>query len=157
MRILYGSILGLIKQINDGMLILVNRNLREWNLTFSQMQVLSTIRHMGGSATQRSLEKALQVSHPTITGLVSRLEKNHFVSTATDPKDRRNKIVTLTDLAEKYRLSMEKSRPEKEALMLDGLSPEDTEALKKYLLIIRSNICKNGEDNVPPPDNFGSQ
>ena len=66
----------LIKQISDKMRANADAVFRKHGLTYSQVHVLSFVQACGGSATQKESEIYLDVSHPTIVGLVSRLEKS---------------------------------------------------------------------------------
>ena len=54
------------------------------------------------AGNQKQLQTMMNVSHPTMVGLVQRLEANGFVTTAPDTMDRRNKIVSLTEEAEAF-------------------------------------------------------
>ena len=83
----------LIKQISDKMRANADAVFRKHGLTYSQVHVLSFVQACGGSATQKEIEIYLDVSHPTIVGLVSRLEKSGFVTSHVDENNRRNKIV----------------------------------------------------------------
>ena len=89
----------LIKQISDKMRANADAAFRKHGLTFSQVHVLDFVLACGGSATQKEIEIYLGVSHPTIVGLVSRLEKAGFVTSHIDENNRRNKIVCVTSAA----------------------------------------------------------
>lgn len=136
------SIIGLIKQINDAMVLQMNRNLSEWDLTFSQMQILRVLHKNGGAASQKYIETSLGVTHPTVVGLVTRLEKNGFVETHHDDADRRRKIVTLTPKAGLHRQSLESAKADAEKRLLSGFSAEDLSSLEKYLMALRANACE---------------
>ena len=89
----------MLKKVNDRIHIQADANLKECGLTFSQMRVLMVLRKNGGQVSQKMIEEELGVAHPTVVGIVSRLEKNGFVSCYMDPADRRSKIVCETEKA----------------------------------------------------------
>ena len=93
----------------------------------------------GGSTTQKEIEIYLDVSHPTIVGLVSRLEKSGFVTSHVDENNRRNKIVCVTEKAQQTRESLEIERKKKERRLEQALGQQEREQLM-YLLSRLSQI-----------------
>lgn len=65
----------MLKKVNDRIHIQADANLKECGLTFSQMRVLMVLRKNGGQVSQKMIEEELGVAHPTVVGIVSRLEK----------------------------------------------------------------------------------
>ena len=61
-----------------------DNDLKTQDLTFSQAQVLVVIERNGGTIAQKEIEKILDVSHPTIVGLVNRLHEKGFVECEVD-------------------------------------------------------------------------
>lgn len=130
----------LIKVISDRMKALGDNDLREHDLTFSQTQVLAAIEHEGGTVAQKEIEKILDVSHPTIVGLINRLQDKGFVTCETDETDRRSKIVTLTPKAVSLGRTMREKRDQSEKGMLEGLSDEEIEQLNVLLRKLYRNM-----------------
>ena len=54
---------------------------------------------MAGRRRKKEIEGFLQVSHPTVAGIISRMEQNGFVRCWLDPADKRSKIVCQTERA----------------------------------------------------------
>ena len=69
-------------------------------LTSVQLLVLGRISLLESNGVseinQRDLEEAMQVTHPTMTGIIKRLENKGFVSCMPSPADRRYKKITCT-------------------------------------------------------------
>lgn len=130
----------LIKVISDRMKALGDNDLREHDLTFSQMQVLGVVERSGGTIAQKEIEKILDVSHPTIVGLVNRLQDKGFVVCETDDTDRRSKIVSLSPKAVSLGRTMREKRDMAERGMLDGLSDEEIEQLDTLLRKLYANM-----------------
>ncbi|MDD6451089.1 MAG: MarR family transcriptional regulator, partial [Lachnospiraceae bacterium] len=105
-------------QINRLLEYNFGENLKKWGLTFSQAHVLKTLYVNQGQATQKEIEKQLGVSHPTVSGLIHRLEKNGYVTSEIDKRDKRNRIVTLTDRAMEHRALVMEGRKKIENLLL---------------------------------------
>lgn len=130
----------LIKNINDKLKAKADADLKHYNLTLTQSRVFAFLRHKGGQATQKEIETFLEVSHPTVVGIVSRMEQNGHVTTLTDERDKRNKIVRLTRQSEALGLDMEHNILATEQKILSTLSAEDAERLREMLLIVCRNL-----------------
>ena len=99
----------------------------------------------GGSLKQ--IEKELEISHPTVVGLVQRLETKGFVESFTDEKDRRIKMVLLTERAYEHQHFMETRFREKEKLMTRGMSEAEVQELIRLLRKLHTNLENDKEDN----------
>lgn len=132
----------LFKAINERMRARFDSQLKKNDLTFSQCQVLSFINFNGGQVTQKQIEAFLEVSHPTVVGLISRLEKNGYLSCHTDENDKRNKVVCQTEKAESFSGEMYRSKIEGEEILLNGLSDRERAELRRYLERVYDNMKK---------------
>lgn len=132
----------LFKAINEKMRVRFDSQLKKNDLTFSQSQVLFFINNNGGSVTQKQIAEFLEVSHPTVAGLISRLEKNGYISCHADESDKRNKIVSQTKKARDFSGEMCRSKDEGEEKMLEGLDDKERAELRRYLETIYNNIKK---------------
>ena len=81
----------------------LNERLQEKGLTGVQFGVLSQLRRLRRAGqeeiNQRDLEEATRVTHPTMTEIVKRLEKQGFVKCAPSERDRRFKCIRPTEKA----------------------------------------------------------
>ena len=85
----------LVKRLSNRMSVVVDASLKKHDLTFSQIRVLDFIYEHGGEVNQKEIEEFLNVSHPTVVGLVGRLEHNGFIFSRVDEEDRRSKRCLL--------------------------------------------------------------
>ena len=129
----------LIKSINDKLKVRADAELKKYHLTMSQSRVLVYLRSRGGQATQKEIETFLDVAHPTVVGLVSRMEQNGYV-TCWPCEDGRNKYVKLTLQAEAIDKDMQRNQLENEEMLLAPLSPEDRERLRDLLLTVAEHL-----------------
>ena len=137
----------LIHKIDNRIKTRIDNQLKKNDLTFSQSQLLHHLEKHEGTLNQKELQKIMNVSHPTIVGLVQRLETNGFVRTETDPSDRRNKIVYTTEAAQKFKEELMKRRKKSNKKMLEGISAEDLETARKVLNRMLDNINAMEEDS----------
>lgn len=69
------------KIINDRIKARADADLKTHDLTLTQTRVLGFLAESGGQATQKEIEADLQVSHPTVVGIISRMEQKGFLCT----------------------------------------------------------------------------
>ena len=129
----------LIKSINDKLNVRADTELKKYHLTMSQSRVLVYLRSRGGQATQKEIETFLDVAHPTVVGLVSRMEQNGYV-TCWPCEDGRNKYVKLTAQAEAIDRDMQENMHANEEMLLAPLSPEEREQLRDLLLTVAEHL-----------------
>ena len=89
---------------------------------------------------QKDIEDYLGVSHPTVVGLIARMKEKGFVECSMDQKDRRNRIVTITEKAIALGEDMCKMIDENEQKMLRSLSDQQILVLESALKIIYENL-----------------
>lgn len=130
----------LIKSINDKIKVKADADLKSHKLTLAQSRIIIFLASKKGQATQKDIENFLQVSHPTVVGLVSRMESRGFLSCHLDPDDRRNKIVMLTDSAKETGFNMDEVIQNLEKKMLSPLTDEQIVQLTNMLEIIYKNL-----------------
>ena len=68
-----------------------------------------------------------------ITGLVDRLDSQGIIERVADPKDRRIKLIKLSEKGRKYRKNMLESLSEAEAADMQKLTTAEQEQLKRII------------------------
>lgn len=130
----------LIKGINDKLKVRADVDLKEFDLTLTQSRVMGFLTDNGGQATQKEIEVFLGVTHPTVVGVVSRMEQKGFVVSWLDEKDKRNKNVKLTDKANAVGAGMDRQVEAMETMLVASLSAEEVEKLKDMLWVMYNNL-----------------
>lgn len=134
------SIGGMIKYISDKVRQKADNNLKDHNVTLSQVRVLNFLWRENGSCSQKQIEDFLQVSHPTVVGLVSRMEQSGYIQTSVSPDDKRNKIVTVTDSGMSLACELCRYMEDIDKRMLVGLTDEQQAQLAHMLYIVAQNF-----------------
>ena len=75
----------------------------------------------------RDVEEAFQLSHPTVSGLLNRLEKKGFIVLQSDPADRRCKRICLLPKGKECLCVMGRTVRQIEAQMVQGFTPQEQE------------------------------
>lgn len=130
----------LIKSINDKLKVKADESLKDSGLTFSQSRVLAYLNMHDGQATQKEIEDDLGVSHPTVVGIVSRMEQNGFLTTWFDTKQQRSKMVALTEKAMTVGADMDAAIQLQETELLDGLTQEEADVFERALTSIYQKL-----------------
>lgn len=82
----------------------MNKILGKYDLTSSQAPIIGYIyraEETGIEIQQKDIEEYFYLKNPTVTGILDRLEKKGFVARKISDKDRRKKIVTLTNVSKR--------------------------------------------------------
>lgn len=124
----------LIRQINNALEKRCNSQLKEIDLTFSQMAALIELSNTSAKKlTFKELEKRMSLAQSTTAGLISRLEQKKLVSVSGDEGDKRIKYVEVTALGETYCNRAKQDMEDMEAKLLEDLSEEEKEILISLL------------------------
>lgn len=130
----------MIKYISDKVRQKADNNLKDHNVTLSQVRVLNFLWRENGSCSQKQIEDFLQVSHPTVVGLVSRMEQSGYIHTSVSSDDKRNKIVTVTDSGMSLACELCRYMEDIDKRMLVGLTDEQQAQLVDMLYIVAQNF-----------------
>lgn len=117
-------------------------------LTTQQWAVLGALSRpkAEGGMSVGDLARYLLVSRQNLSGLISRMERNGHVRTKTDGRDRRSRLVTMTEAGRKVwiaRVQPKIARYYEQAL--DGFTVNDTAHTLHYLLKILDNMKRLDE------------
>ena len=98
------------------------------------------------SFVQNIVEAEFHLTHPTVSGLLSRLEQKGFIELRTDPEDRRCKRIYVLEKGVRCHELMHKTIGENEQRMLLGFTPEEQELFSDFL---QRAIRNMGGDPTP--------
>lgn len=134
------------KLIHDEMIRRRNEEMKADDLTFSQAAVLFFLfRKQEEKISQKELCEAMQVTHPTMIGLLSRMEEKGLITTGTDPENHRRKLIRITrkgaDLVERQHSRHEAG----DRVLVQGFTPEEETEFNRLLALVYDNIRKENE------------
>lgn len=111
-------------------------------MTSAQFTVLNHFARLGGERTPAQLAASFQVTKGAITNTLQKLEEKGYVAIATDPNDRRSKIVTATDKGLSKRNETLAATAPALAQMVEELDVSDVEAALPFLREVRIHLDK---------------
>lgn len=129
-----------IKRISTALDRKRTRDLEDLELTSSQGMVLGYLaRNREDPVSPGDIGRHFGLSHPTVTGILQRLEAKGFVEYADDPEDRRRKRVAVTERALECHARILEGFANTEALLTVGMS----EAERSQLLALLNRVAEN--------------
>ena len=120
--------------------------LSEKELTGVQFGVLGALGRLDrekGEVSQRDLERATRLSHPTMTGILRRLEKKGFLCWETSRRDRRCKSIRLTDKARALKTEVIETENATFRWLTRGLSREQLDELISITDLMLENVLES--------------
>lgn len=130
-----------VKRINDCIEKKANQNLKDYGLTLTQVRVLFYLYERKDAITsQKNIEDAFAVAHPTVVGILKRLEEKGLIYCSIDHTDRRMKNVYLTELINNVYEDISDKKAKLEYQLVAGLSNSQIEQLRDTLATIYENI-----------------
>ena len=112
---------------------------QEFDLNKSQAGVLFTL-HRSDSMSQKELAARLNVTPPSITASIQKMERDGYLTRHPDPKDQRVMRLSLTEKGKSCIQSVWTVAQQMEELMFCDMTVEEVALLKRLLLQISDNL-----------------
>ena len=127
----------LAKRIGD-------EHMKQIGLTKSQADVIILLAHEFDKVFhQRDIERALNYTNPTVTGLLNRLEQKKFIVRQVDKSDSRARVIQLTDEALAVLEEIYQSIRQTEQILFEGFSQEEIDLLKPLVSKMAKNALRH--------------
>mgnify|MGYP000064839127 CR=1 FL=1 len=120
-----------------------DNKMKEWELTMSQAIVLEYLNNTpSDNITQKDIEHHFNLQHPTVSGILKRLEKHGFIRTEVNKADRRAKNIFITEKAALVDTRAKKHQALMEETFVKGFSVREIETLRAYLKRVLINVTE---------------
>ena len=103
------------------------------DLTAAQGHIMGFITHREQPPCARDIEEAFHLSHPTVSGLLARLEKKGFIEFLPDEKDRRCKRIHILPKGRELEETMHNTIMATEAALVRDFTEEEKEQFSRLL------------------------
>ena len=107
--------------------------MEEMDLTAAQGRIMGYLAHSKQAPCSRDIEEVFHLTHPTVSGLLSRLEKKGFIEFRPDEHDRRCKRIFVLPKGVECDARMRQTLQNNEALLVQGFSEEEKELFAQLL------------------------
>lgn len=107
--------------------------LAQMGLTAAQGHIMGYLCRSPQPPCPRDLEQAFRLSHPTVSGLLRRLEKKGFIALRPDPEDKRCKRIHILPRGEACNQHMHETMDAIEKQIVRGFSAEEQQLFSRLL------------------------
>ena len=107
--------------------------LEQLELTAAQGHIMGYLIHCSDPPCPRDVEETFHLSHPTVSGILSRLEQKGFVELRPDAKDRRCKRIWVLPKGMQCHELMNQTILRNEEQLVRGFTPEERELFRSCL------------------------
>lgn len=110
----------------------LNNRLMTYNVTKSQWFAMYYI-NKNGYLSQKELANFMKASQPTVTGILDRLEKQGFIERREDQKDKRKKVIGLTQKGKEINEKLTSIAEDFKNTCLENVDQKDQETFLEIL------------------------
>lgn len=114
--------------------------LGQMELTSSQGRLLGYLARREEPLCPRDIEEEFHLSHPTVSGLLARLEKKQFIALRPDERDRRCKRIYILPKGMNCHEKINKTILENEERIVRGFSQEEKALFADFLTRAAGNM-----------------
>lgn len=132
----------------------MTRTLETMELTAAQGQIMGFLATHPQPPCPRDLEEAFHLSHPTVSGLLSRLEQKGFVELRRDPEDGRCKRIYVLPKGRDCQHTLYQTILSNENQFVQGFSQEEQAMFRSMLQRAIANMrgaCAQTEQEESKP------
>ena len=120
--------------------------LETMELTAVQGHIMAYLAHAKTPPCPRDLEAEFHLTHPTVSGILSRLDQKGFLELRTDPEDRRCKRIYVLEKGWQCHEVMHRTLQENEKRITEGFTEEEQALFADFL---QRAIRNMGGDPTP--------
>ncbi len=139
----YGHLLRILHWCTDQAM---TSALETMELTAAQGHIMGYLAHKQEPPCPRDVEAEFHLSHPTVSGLLSRLEQKGFIELRTDPDDRRCKRIYILEKGHQCHDLMHHTIQTNERRIVEGFTPEEQE---QFAALLQRAITNMGGSPCP--------
>ena len=112
---------------------------QEFDLNRSQASILFTL-HRRSSMSQKELASSLNMTPPSITSAIQKMEREGYITRKPDEADQRIMRLALTEKGESCIQNVKQVAEEMSSLIFRGMSPEEIMLFRRLLMQINDNL-----------------
>ena len=130
MSVHYGHLVRILHWCTDQSM---TNALEKMELTAAQGHIMAFLAHSAEPPCPRDVEEKFHLSHPTVSGLLSRLEKKEFIQLLPDEKDRRCKRIHVLPKGRECMENMHQVIQSNEKRLVEGFTEEEQRLFADFL------------------------
>lgn len=150
MQLRYGHLIRVLQNCADQAM---NNALASMDLTAAQGHIMGFIARRKSPPCARDIEETFQLSHPTVSGILSRLEQKAFVELRLDQQDRRCKRIYILQKGRELEETMHQTILATEEKLVQDFTEEEKEQfqalLKRAIHNLDGSLCRRRHKEDP--------
>ena len=139
----YGHLLRILHWCTDQS---ITHALEQMELTAAQGHIMGFLARSKTPPCPRDIEEAFHLSHPTVSGLLQRLEKKEFIQLIADDHDRRCKRIHVLPKGRECQENMHQVIQTNEKRLVEGFTEEEqakfAELLNRAIANMGGSPCR---------------
>jgi DNA-binding MarR family transcriptional regulator len=132
-----------IKVLNTILEREINHQLASYGLTGGQGRIVGYLsHHLEQETCQKDLEREFELSHPTMSSILSRMASKGIIVTAPLPQDKRFKTIALTEKGLELDREIHSSIENMEARLVTGFTEAEKQEVRELLHRMIQNLTE---------------
>lgn len=140
MSVHYGHLVRILHWCTDQSM---TNALEEMELTAAQGHIMGFLAHSKEPPCPRDVEEKFHLSHPTVSGILARLEKKDFIQLLPDENDRRCKRIHVLPKGRECMENMHQVIRSNEKRLVEGFTEEEQRLFADFLSRAIQNMGAN--------------
>lgn len=132
-----------IKEINNNVVKIMTKDAIEKNIPImssTQFLIVNYLLSHNKKANQKDIEKDLNMSRSTISGVLKTMEKNQIIKSITSKDDSRTNEISLTEISKERHLQSKKKIEEIETIVRKDITTKELEVFMNIINKIENNL-----------------
>ena len=132
-----------IKEINNNVVKIMTKDAIEKNIPImssTQFLIVNYLLSHNKKANQKDIEKDLNMSRSTISGVLKTMEKNQIIKSITSKDDSRTNEISLTEISKERHLQSKKKIEEIETVVRKDITTKELEVFMNIINKIENNL-----------------
>lgn len=122
----------------------MDKEMEEFDITFSQMQVLRFLeKHEGEKITQKRLSNEFDVKHSTMAGILQRMQEKDLINIVVDSENKKYKNIYRSEKAIKIKEQIGEYIKSTESILIEDFTESEIELIHKLLDKIHNNLISD--------------
>lgn len=118
----------------------INEKTVALGLTTAQIMLMHFICRKSGRICQKDMEERFDLSHATVSGIITRLEAKGFIEARPGDEDKRRKVICATERGLACYDEIHGYIANSDLQLMDGLTDEERRSVRELMLRMLGNL-----------------
>lgn len=138
----------LIKQISNILINDLNKRLKDYDITFSQLQVLLVIKESNSKVCQKDIADILKIKHTSLLDILKILERKGLAIKTTSQDNAKYSELSLTEKAKEMLNHLDFGKDKTQEMMVTTLGYSNVEEMLSRFKEVLNKLEKGADNGV---------